>query len=127
MLSTMDDNFELVLHALNNPPSLILDCANCANPHRFYPYVPYENYKRTYVISIDAIYRFRDTLKDTKKIAENLNVKTIVITSFDYLYAFGDDEEVDLVIEHCKELIMKLSKNLDVFMRKPKKQFPISS
>jgi len=114
MLKTIDDNFELVLHALKNPPSLILDCANVANPHRFYPYVPYENYRRTYVIAVDAIYRFRDTLKRADKIADSLGVRTIVITSFDKLFNYQDKEENANIIDHCQELIKKLGKEYDV-------------
>ena len=87
------NNHELILYALNNTPSLILDCANRANPHRFYTQVPYENFKKCYVIPVDAIYRFRDTLKQTEEIANGLGVKCIVITYFGKLFDYGDKQE----------------------------------
>jgi len=108
----------LIEYALNHPPSLVIDCANCANPHKFYTRAPYENFKKTYVIAVDAIYRFRDTLKSAGQIADKLGVKTIIITSYKYLYNFNDEEEVQDVIAHCKEIISELNKKYLVLVKK---------
>jgi len=116
MLKIIRDDFKLVLHALKNPPSLIIDAGNSANPHKFYPYVPYENYKQTYVVAVDAIYRFRDTLKNTGEMANALGAKLIVITSFDYLFNYQDEAENRNVMEHVQELIAGLGKSHDLYV-----------
>jgi hypothetical protein len=109
-----DADRRLIEYAVANAPSLILDCANKADLHRLYTSVDHEKLRQTYVIAVDAIYRFRDTVRDTGKYAERVGAKTVVITSYDHLYAFHDDKEEEEVIGHTWELIVRLSKEYDV-------------
>jgi len=108
------DDFSLVLYALKNPPSLIIDCANAANPHRFYPYVPYENFRQAFVVSVDAIYRYRDTLKNAEAIACSVGAVRIAITSHRYLFSYQDKAENRDVLKHCRDLIQVLSDKFEV-------------
>jgi len=109
-------NFELIMHAIENTPSLILDCANYANPHLFYPFVNPDNFREVYVIPVDAIYRFRDTLKQAGQTAEKLRARCIVITTFDRLFSYDDPEENRNIIEHAWNIIDALSEKHEVLV-----------
>jgi len=124
-LRIIDDDFELVLNALKNPPALILDAGNKANPHRYFAYVPYDHFRQVHVVAVDAIYRFRDTLKQADRIASELCVKQIIITSFDYLFNYQDETENADVMEHVKELIAKLSKKYEVIANMKESFVPV--
>lgn len=107
-------NFELMRYALAHVPSLVLDCANHANPHLFYPHVDPEAFRGTYIIAVDAIYRFRDAVKQAERSAKTVGAKTIVVTSFDKLFTYHDEEENREVISHVWELLQTLSQKYDV-------------
>ena len=117
-LSRRGSNFRLMMHALKNTPSLVIDCANCANPHIFYPYVSPEAFENTYVVPVDAIFRFRDTLKRAGAMAERLGAKTIVITAFDRLFSYDDEQENRDITVHAWEIIRKLAEHFDVVVGK---------
>jgi len=119
------DNDEIILYALDNVPSIILDCANAANPHRFFGKAPEENFRQAYVVPVDAIYRFRDTLKVAGNISRQHGAKVICITSFDYLFNYQDEEENKNVIEHCWELILQLDKEFTVVLNPREKFVPV--
>jgi uncharacterized protein (UPF0305 family) len=106
MLIRLPTDREIMFYAINNAPSLILDCAN---PHMFYPHVNPDKFRETFVVPVDAIYRFRDTLMKADSFAESLNAGIIAITSYHRLYSYGDDEEKHNVLMHAEELIRKLA------------------
>jgi hypothetical protein len=105
---------ELMLYALSHQPSLVLDCANCADPHRFYPHVSPEQFKGTYIVSVDALYRFRDTVKRAASFADALGAKTIVVTTFDRLFTYHDEAENVDVLGHVWEMLATLGRKYTV-------------
>lgn len=114
MLRLIEKNDDLIIIALKNPPSLIIDAGNAANPHRFYNHM--ENFRSTYVVAVDAIYRFRDTLLHADDMAKKIGAGVIVVTHFDKLFNFQDDMENRDVLEHCREIITRLSGRYDIYV-----------
>lgn len=109
-----DRDHHVIDLAIQNQPSLIIDCANKASPHSFFPqYLP-ENLNNVYVIEVDLIYSFRDVLKNAKRYVKELGAKLVVVTSFDYLFNYGDEEENREVLEHTWELMQELAREVDV-------------
>jgi len=109
-------NTALLLYALGNAPSLVIDCANCADPHSLFPYVQEEDFEEVYVIEIELLYLLRDVLKRTRKIAEERHLKCIVIPTFDYLFAYDNKEENKEIFSQCWEMVKELSKSYDILI-----------
>jgi hypothetical protein len=101
-------NQRLLLYAAEHAPSLIIDCANCANPHA----LPF--FDGVFVVQSEMLYKFRDTLKHFSAIVRSLVINCVVITTFDRLFNYGNDEENIAVFEHIWELIPCLG--YDVFI-----------
>lgn len=114
-------DYYVIDKALQNQPSLILDCANKANPHAFFPTILPEDMQTVYVMEIDLLYSFRDALKKTKQYAEELKTKTIVVTSFDHLFHYGDEEENEEIFKHAWELLSELSMHYKIYISISKK------
>jgi hypothetical protein len=107
-------NRKLLLYAVKNRPSLVIDCANAANPHVLFPEVQLEELDSVYVIPVELIYTFRDVLKKVRGIAERLGVKCIVITPFNGLFHYDDERENRGVMEHAWELMRGLAERYEV-------------
>ena|SRR3989344_610237 len=107
-------NINLLIYAFENPPSLVLDCNNASNPHFLFPYIALEKLDSVYIIEIELIYKLRDTLKVTRNIVKQLEIKTIVITPFNKLFNYNNEKENYQVLLHSWELIRNLSFNYDV-------------
>ncbi|MFH0978383.1 MAG: hypothetical protein V1837_03715 [Candidatus Woesearchaeota archaeon] len=102
-------NTELLLYAITNKPSLIIDCANCADPHSLFPFVFPEDFVDVHVIEIELLYLLRDVLKRTGALADELKLRCVVIPTFDYLFAYDDKEENNEIFSQCWKLIKDLS------------------
>jgi hypothetical protein len=110
-----DLNFRLLLLAFERSPSLVIDCANCADPHRFFGKVPEHKLSEVYVMNAEAIYRFRDSLKMVPYWAEKLSIRNIFVTTIGTLFSYDDKEEDKEVIEGCWELMKYISGRYDVY------------
>jgi hypothetical protein len=109
-------NFALVHSAFDQTPSLIVDCANCADPHSLFPYIRQEQLHDVYVINAEAIYRFRDTIIRLPHWIRMLGIRKIIITTIDTLFSYDDDEENRAVLMHCWELLKKLGAKTKVMV-----------
>ncbi|MCF7861735.1 hypothetical protein K9M79_05800 [Candidatus Woesearchaeota archaeon] len=109
-------NKEIFRYAFDSLPSIVLDCANTANPHSFYPKVTIEDLSRVYVISVDALYRFRDSLKYIPKLAKQLKPKSIIITSFEHLFNYDDKLEIHNINVQAWDIILDFSKKYDTYI-----------
>jgi hypothetical protein len=107
-------NRNLLLYAVRNRPSLVIDCANAANPHSLFPEVEQEELVDVYVIPIELIYAFRDVLKIVPGIADRLGVRCIVITPFNGLFHYDDERENENIIRHAWELMNRLGERYEV-------------
>jgi hypothetical protein len=107
-------NQELMRLAFENSPSLIVDCANCANPHSMFPSVTQEQLHGVYVLNAEAVYRFRDTLIKLPELISKLGVRYVVVTTIHSLFSYDDEEENHDILEHCWELMRKLGESSTV-------------
>lgn len=112
--SSRSVNRALLLYAFERTPALILDCANCANPHALFPKAPFEKFDSVFVVEIEVIYSFRDALKRVPLIAEQLEIRCIVITTFNRLFDYGDEREKHEIFEHSWELMKSISASYEV-------------
>jgi hypothetical protein len=109
-------NRKLFLKAFENHPSLILDCGNMANPHNLFPMVREEQLHDVYVMNAEAIYRFRDALRQIPYWVEKLKIRCIIITTIQVLFSYDDEEENHDVLEHCWELMKEISKTCTIYI-----------
>lgn len=109
-------NTALLLYAAENTPSLILDCSNCANPHKLFPAVQEDKLTNMFVVNIDIIYKLRDTLKTTNTMAQSVGAKHIIITIFNELFDYDNKEENLEIFKHSWELITQLSDKYKVIV-----------
>lgn len=98
-------NHRLLMYASNHAPSLVIDCANAANPHSLYPAVPMEKMSQVYVIELELLYKFRDVLLRVPSIIKKMYIKSIVITTSDHLFNYQDKIENHNIIQHSWELM----------------------
>jgi hypothetical protein len=111
-----DVNKSLLKYAVENSPSLFIDCANCANPHKLFPQFQYEQLNDVYVMEVELLYTFRDVLKLLPKTADRLGTKTIIITTFGGLFNYDDTAENDDVLEHAWSIIRKIGKDYNIII-----------
>ncbi len=107
-------NRELMLFAAENTPSLILDCANCANPHALYPAIPEEKLDNVFVLEVELLYKLRDTLRRLPIMKKRFSLNLIVVTTIGTLINYGDEEENKEVMLYCWELLKKHSATCDI-------------
>jgi len=102
--------------AIQNQPALIIDCANKASPHSFFPHTLPETLHHVYVLEVDLLYAFRDVLKQTKQMSRDLGLSFIAITRFEGLFHYGDEEETAAITNHAWELLQELAQDYTVFV-----------
>ncbi len=107
-------NTKLLLYAAANVPSLVIDCANCANPHKLFPKVTIEQLSKIYVVELELLYKFRDVLLRVPSIAKQKEIKTIVVTISDFLFHYQDEIENNNITEHCWELLHEIGKKYEI-------------
>jgi hypothetical protein len=109
-------NNELILKALNfsldGTISLFLDCATCANSHKFAD----ENLEAVFVIETESLYRFYPAIKSLKRVAKQVNAKKIFISTFNGLFDYDDDKENTDIFTDSWERIYHLSREFDIFV-----------
>lgn len=108
---------ELISYALKNTPALIIDCANAADPHTYFPYHNEDSFDNTYILSVDLLYKFRDSLLKTQKFIQEKKIKVIVVTSYSKLFHYNNDLENKMVLNHCYEIMRTLSKKTPVIIQ----------
>ena len=107
-------NEYLVKSAFEVVPSLIFDCENCVNLHRFSEY--YDLFENVYVLEVELLYKFRKAVKQIPKYQKKLSVKRVVITNFRHLFDHGCiDERVD-VLEDAWSNLKKVSRDIEVII-----------
>ena len=121
VLNSTKDHQALILYAVHHAPSLIIDCANCANPHTLFRKAPQEALLAVYVIEVDLLYLFRDVLQKASDIAEKKKVHTVVITPWDGLFHYNNNQENNIILQQCWELMNTLAKSIDVAIAQPSK------
>jgi len=103
-----------LLKAFELTPCLIIDCGNAANPHSLFPKIREEQLHDVYVMNAEAIYRFRDALKQVPYWAQRLKVRQIIVTTIHALFSYDDEEENYNVLEQCWKLMKQISEKIPV-------------
>lgn len=106
----------LLIYAVNNAPSLLIDCANCANPYSIFDFVEFESLDRVFVMQAEITYTFRDILRRALKIAGQIGARCIVITTFGSLYHYDDEDENRDIREEAWELMKEISLRYEVMV-----------
>ena len=92
-------NKRLLHLAFQKTPSLIIDCGNCANPHALR--VRERQLHEVYVMNAEAIYRFREALRQAPAWIRKLNIQCVLITTIHALFSYDNEEENEKIIRHC--------------------------
>jgi len=108
-------NRKLLIYAANHG-ALVIDAANAANPHTLHPEISEERFNNLEIIGCELLYKFRDILKTVKPKG------TLIVTTFDHLFNYQDDEENHNVLEHAWELMKNLAKRKNVIVGVSPKQ-----
>lgn len=107
-------NEALMRYALTHTPCIIVDCANIANIHKWFPLFPQTDYASVYVHELELLYKLRDALITVEQDAQRLNAQTIVVTSMRHLFSYQNAAENAEVYAHAWELLATLGKEFDV-------------
>ncbi len=99
-------------YALTRTPSLVIDCANIADFHRWNAVYPDTDYAAVSVIELELLYKFRDAVKALDTLAPN--VSTVVVTSAKHLFHYGDESENVEVLTHAWELLAEHALTRDI-------------
>jgi hypothetical protein len=98
-------DLEVLLRAIEKQPSLVIDCNNSANPLMLFPFVPAEKFSHVFVVPAESLYRFRAALKQLPELIGKVGATCVAVTSFDSLFAFGNENENKDVLKQCLELL----------------------
>ncbi|MBD3318340.1 hypothetical protein GF342_00340 [Candidatus Woesearchaeota archaeon] len=107
-------NDHILYYAVYHTPCLLIDAANCANPHKLYPLAREEQLYNIHVIEVELLYVFRDVLLRCHRFAQQRAVRHILLTTFNQLFHYQDAKENDNIHEHAWELLRTLGQRYDV-------------
>lgn len=114
----------VITHALQHTPSLILDCANRADPYSFMHEAPIEAFDHVHVVSFDLLYSLQDALLRAPQDLQETKAQTLIVTAFDGLFNYQDDEENENLYQHAWQLLRRIAKRYDVHVAFTHKQRP---
>ncbi|MBL8013152.1 MAG: hypothetical protein JNN05_04830 [Candidatus Omnitrophica bacterium] len=107
-------NFQLIRYASEHLPAILVDCANAACPHRYYPMINLSAMQQIYVFELELLHKFRDVLKRVPLYIRNLKVKSIIVTTSDRLINYHDEKENNDIYTHCWVLMKKIGQTNDI-------------
>lgn len=108
-------NHQLMTLSLKLAPSLVVDCANCANIHEFQTF-SLGRFMKVFVVPAESLYRFQPTMNMLPTLASKLDVKRIFVTTFTKLFDYDDQEENFHIFLNVWERLKQLSKKFEVFV-----------
>ncbi|MGM5488833.1 MAG: hypothetical protein ACQESG_07840 [Nanobdellota archaeon] len=103
----------VIFRAGERLPSMIIDCANAADPHTLYPYVPLESMDQIFVVEVELLYKFRDVVKALPPFLHEKAIQRVLIIT-GHLFNYQDERENYYVLRHAWELIHKISREVEV-------------
>jgi hypothetical protein len=115
-------NTDLMSYAINNSPCIIVDCANVANIHKWFPFFPNADYDNIFVYEFELLYKFRDALIDLRETAIIHNVNNIIVTSMTHLFHYQNPSENHEIFVHIWELLKSLGEFFNVRVAIDKQQ-----
>ncbi|MBS3163843.1 hypothetical protein J4439_00250 [Candidatus Woesearchaeota archaeon] len=112
---TREVNARLLRLAFERLPSLVLDCAACADPMAL-PFASQEELEAVFVVEIDLLYSLRDALLQADALASALDARVVIVTTFHHLFHYQDEAENAAVVGHIWELFSALGERRDVLV-----------
>lgn len=107
-------NHDLINCAINALPAILIDCANSADPHRYYPQVNLETMQRIYVFELELLHKFRDVLRQVPLYAKKLEARIIVVTASDHLLNYHNEKENRDINIHAWELMRRIGDSYEI-------------
>lgn len=101
-------NRELVRRAAEHLPAILVDCAGCADPHRYYPDIDLTAMQNIYVFELDLLHKFRDVLRQLPVYVKRLNARIIIVTTSDHLFNYHNEYENLDVYAHAWQLMKQI-------------------
>lgn len=95
--------------ACDSTPSVVIDCANAADPHELVHNTNPDTFDSVLVYHAEMLYLFRDILANFKEEA-----KTIAITTPDRVFAYDNQKENIAIMNHIIELLQSLQERYDI-------------
>ena len=117
---TLPTNEGLLLHAVHHG-GLFIDAANCANPYKLMGLVDEADLERVFVMNAEAIYRFRDTIKEARGWLEQKDCTRLYVSTVGALFSYDDAYENTQVLGHCYALLAKLAEDYEVIVAKDRR------
>lgn len=102
---------DVVLRAIDEGVCGVIDCANTADPHTFFPLVE-DAVEQCFVLSIDLLYSFPDAVRQ----AFNTSWRAVAVTFPGRLFHYQNSVENEQVFLQSWELLQKLSSRMPVFV-----------
>src|SRR6185503_21363729 len=107
-------NNVLMQQALGALPAILIDCANAADPHRFYPLLDVQAMQQIYVFELELLHKFRDCLKHLPRYAKQLRAQLIVVTTSDHLFNYHNEQENRDIYIHAWQLMRQIGASYDI-------------
>ena len=102
---------DVVFRAISKGVCGVIDCANTADPHKFFPFVE-DDVEQCFVLSIDLLYSLPDVIRSSF----SASWKAVAITFPGRLFNYQDAAENHEVFLQSWELLQKLSSRMTVFV-----------
>lgn len=118
--SAREINRYLMHYAAGRVPVILVDCANAADPHRYYPALDVNAMAQIYVFELELLHKFRDVLRQVPVYANRLKAGCVIVTTSDRLLNYHNDAENENIYRHAWELMKKLSLTRDVVVGVPR-------
>lgn len=109
--------------ALENRPSLLVDCSRAANPYSIK--IPRSHRMReVYVVEVEMLYKYRDTIKALPLFLQQTRAKTVIVTATDTLFDYSSSEETRMIKRNAKKRLQYVAKTKNVITHRSAIKIP---
>jgi len=113
----------VVKYAVEQSPSLIVDCANAADPIRL-RLTNRVQLAQSRIIPAESLYRFRETLRVLPSLINQGEL--VAITAFHHLFGYDDEEENNNITLFSWQQLSALAMNTEVIVTVPEQFIRLS-
>jgi hypothetical protein len=113
-------NKALLTIAVDNQPSLFIDCSQAANPYTIDAYTP-EQFRDVYVLEVEMLYKFRDTVRAIPRFLNQTNASTLCVTDTATLFDYDNDEENKAIRRNAGKRLRRLGQDIKVYVVNPER------
>lgn len=109
-------NHMVLWSATQQLPTLIIDGANYADPHRILSFGDAEVCDEIFVLETELIYKLRDAVSDLAQHALTAKTKRVCFTTFDALFNYQDAVENNAVFSQVWLLLRRAAIKYDIIV-----------